>query len=222
LLPESRGERAEDEQPVGLHEIMETFKQLRLRPLLLQKLALSLGLYGWFGVIALYLKGQLGFTLVQTTLYFSFFAAFNVLINVTAIGRTSRGIGDRAMSNIGLASLVISFALVPFVHATAMLIFVMALFSLGMAFANTGITALISNTASARDQGTVLSVSSSLDSFSGILGPPASTGLLARFGSPFSGIESVAFTFISLVLGLLAAQRTNHQAATIIEETTTV
>src|SRR5581483_2684247 len=72
LLPESRSERAEDEQPVGLHEIVETFKQLRLRPLLLQKLALSLGLYGWFGVIALYLKGQLGFTLVQTTLYFSF------------------------------------------------------------------------------------------------------------------------------------------------------
>ncbi len=58
----------------------------------------------------------------------------------------------------------------------------MVLFGPALALMNTGITALISNAAGDREQGAVLGTSSSLDSLSGILAPPVSTGLLAAYG----------------------------------------
>ena len=101
-----------------------------------------------------------------------------------------------------LVLLVGAFALAPFVHNVWTLTGVMVLFATGGAFANTGLTAMISNAATAREQGTVLGVSSSLDSFSGILAPPLSTGLLARYGSPFASVESLIMSAISLALGI--------------------
>ena len=76
------------------------------------------------------------------------------------------------MSNLGLAALIVGFASLPFVRDVGLLAGTMLLFSFGMALANTGITALISNAASDREQGMVLGTSSSLDSLSGILAPP--------------------------------------------------
>jgi MFS transporter, DHA1 family, tetracycline resistance protein len=204
-LPESRS-HAKDEEAPGVGSIMASFKKPRLSRILWQKLAVSLGLYGWFSVIALYLHYQLHFSLTQTDYFFSFFAVFNVLSNVFLVGRMSAWLGDRNMSNVGLAALVLAFASVAMVHSVLGLAGTMLLFAFGMALANTGITALISNAASDREQGVVLGASSSLDSLSGILAPPVSTGLLGRYGSSFAGLEPLAFEAVALVLGLVASQ----------------
>jgi MFS family permease len=79
-------------------------------------------------------------------------------------------------------------------------------FAFGMALANTGITALISNKASDKEQGTVLGVSSSLDSLSGTISPPLSTGLLSHYGSRVAGAESLVFSVVALGMGLFAAR----------------
>jgi DHA1 family tetracycline resistance protein-like MFS transporter len=203
LLPESR-QRPSEEERVHFSDIMVTVRNPVLRPILIQKLALSLSLYGWYIVIALFLKGQLNFTLQDTTTYFSLFAVINVAINGFAIGSASRRFGDRVMSNIGLTSLLASFLIVPFVHTPAMFVASMVLFAVGGAYANSGITALLSNASSDRDQGTVLSVGSSLDSVAGIASPPVSTGLLSRFGPSFAGVDSAFFAAIALALGVVA------------------
>lgn len=202
LLPESRTKLEEDESHVGMREIASTFTNPRFSPLLVQKLALSLCLYGWYSVIALYLAGQLHFGLVQTTYYFSAFAVVNVLINGVGVGKASSLFGDRVMSTLGLALLVVGMACTPFVHAPLSFIGVMVLFAMGSAYANNGINAMLSNAASEREQGTVLGVGSSLDSLSGILAPPISTGLLAFYGSSFAGVESLVAGIIGLILGL--------------------
>ncbi len=211
MLPESRTRGAAEDR-VGLREVLTSFQKPRLSRILWQKLAISLGLYGWFAVIALYLQRQLGFSLTQTDYFFSGFAIFNVFVNVFLIGRISAWLGDRTMSNVGLVSLAGAFASLPFVHDLAMLSLTMIFFSFGMALVNTGITALISNAASDREQGIVLGASSSLDSLSGILAPPVSTGLLAGFGPAFAGVESLSFVTLALAMGLANARgegRTN-------------
>jgi len=53
----------------------------------------------------------------------------------------------------------------------------------------------------------VLGTSSSLDSLSGILAPPASTGMLGAFGPRFAGIESLTFASVALAMGLFNARR---------------
>lgn len=224
LLPESRSKQEEAEAgKVGFREIFATLHNPRLSPILLQKLALSLALYAWFAVIALYLKGQLGQGLVQTTEFFSAFAIVNVIINVFAVGKTSESLGDVRMSVVGLASLVIGFALVPFAHTILEVAGIMGLFAFGMALASNGITAQISNASSSREQGTVLGVGSSLDSLSGIVAPPISTGILAQYGSPFAGAASLLMATVSLALGIRNTVRaTPVLAETEGEETTIV
>ena len=202
LLPESRTKQEEEEAHVGVREIASTFTDPRFSPLLIQKLALSLCLYGWYSVIALYLAGQLHFGLVSTTYYFSGFAIINVLINGIGVGKASSLLGDRVMSTVGLALLVAGMACTPFVHNPLSFVGVMVLFAMGSAYANNGISAMISNAASERDQGTVLGVGSSLDSLSGIIAPPISTGLLAFYGPAFAGIESLVAGIVALILGI--------------------
>ncbi len=202
MLPESRAKS--DEPNVGFGEIMVTFRNKTLAPVLWQKLALSLSLYAWFSVITLYLIYQLKFTQGQTYYFYSVFAVLNVMTNIGGVGRASDRFGDRTMSTIGIVLLAAAFGVVPFVHAIYLMFVVMVLFSIGMAFANTGLTAMISNAVDERRQGTVLGVASSLDSVAGIVSPPISTGLLGKFGSPWASAASLLFAVVALVLGLRA------------------
>jgi MFS transporter, DHA1 family, tetracycline resistance protein len=213
LLPESREKPAEEDR-VKLRDVFECLTRPGLSSIMYQKLGLALALYGWFSVIALYLAGQLKFTLADTDYFFSGFAAFNVLCNAVIVGKISERFGDRVMSNIGLACLVASFCAVPFVHNVYTLAPLMMSFAFGLSLANTGITALISNKASDREQGTVLGVSSSLDSLSGTISPPISTGLLSHYGSRVAGVESLFFSVIALVMGLFAARGETSATAT--------
>jgi len=206
MLPESRA-KGEEEEPTGIGALLIAFHRPRVARILWQKLAIALALYGWFSVVALYFQRQLGFTLTQTDYFFSAFAVVNVFMNVVVVGRASARLGDRTMSNIGLASLVAGYALIPFVHDITLLAAMMLLFSFGIALTNTGIVALISNAASDREQGIVLGTSSSLDSLSGILAPPVSTGLLGAFGPGYAGIESLTLSAIALGMGLVSARR---------------
>jgi len=207
MLPSSRKPLPDDEEKVGAREILATLGNAKFRPILLQKAALSLSLYGWYIVIALYLNRQLGFGLGQTFLAFMAFAAVGVLANVFGVGKVSKTTGDYRMANVGIALLVAAFASVPFIHAAWGLAANMGLFALGQSLANAGVTAQISNTATTRDQGTVLGVSSSLDSFAGIVAPPLSTEVMTRFGSPFAGVVSLAFAAISLGIGIFVPHR---------------
>lgn len=200
VLPESRTKV--EGAVAGPSEIFRTFKNPALSPKLWQKLALSLALYGWFGVMALYFAHQLHFGLRETYLFMIYISVLNVIVNAFVLGRVSDRIGNRMMSTIGIAALVCAFAFVPFVNAVWQLAIMAGFFSVGMAFGNTGLVSLISATAEDAVQGTVLSVTSSLDSLSGIIAPPISTGLLGTLGSPFSATSSLFFALAALVMGM--------------------
>ncbi|HEY9181229.1 MAG TPA: MFS transporter [Candidatus Baltobacteraceae bacterium] len=200
VLPESRAKV--EEAVAGPSEIFRTFRNPALSPKLWQKLALALALYGWFGVMALYFAKQLHFGLTETYEFMIYFSVLNAIVNALVLGRVSDRIGNRAMSTLGIGSLVCAFALVPFVRTVWEMAVVTAFFSIGMAFGNTGLTALISAAAEDKVQGTVLSVTSSLDSFSGIVSPPLSTGLLGVLGSPWSAASSLLFAVVAFMLGM--------------------
>jgi MFS transporter, DHA1 family, tetracycline resistance protein len=206
VLPESRS-KAGQASTVGLNEILRTFRNPQLGPKLWQKLALSLTLYGWFGVMALYLAHQLHFSFKETSYFFAGFSVVNAFVNAIVVGRASDRFGDRVMSTIGIGALIFAFVSVPFVHNLWQLIAVMIFFSIGMAFGSTGLTALISSAADSRRQGTVLGVSSSLDSFAGIISPPISTEFLGALGSAWAGVWSLCFAVVAFVMGLQSGRR---------------
>lgn len=205
VLPESRAKV--EEAVAGPAEILRTFHNPALAPKLWQKLALALALYGWFGVMALYFAHQLHFGLRETYEFMIYFSVLNAIVNALIVGRVSDRIGNRAMSTIGIGALVCAFGAVPVVTSLWQMAADVLFFSVGMAFANTGLTALISATAEDNVQGTVLSVTSSLDSLSGIVSPPISTGLLGALGSPWSAASSLFFALVAFVMGIQSGRR---------------
>lgn len=210
-LPESRSKSAEA-NAVGFAEIMRTFRNRQLAPKLWQKLALSLTLYGWFGVFALYLAGQLHFTFELTAYFFAVFSVVNAFVNAIVVGRVSDRFGDRFMSTLGIGILVLGFTFVPFVHNVIELAGLMVFFSSGMAFGSTGLTAIISGSVDDSRQGTVLSVTSSLDSFAGIVAPPVSTAFLGSLGSAWAGVWSLVFAAIAFAMGAIQGRSEGEQS----------
>jgi hypothetical protein len=64
----------------------------------------------------------------------------------------------------------------------------------------------------------VLGTSSSLDSLSGIVAPPVSTGLLATYGPRFASVESLVFAAIALGMGIASAR--GEQRSSPLKEAT--
>jgi MFS transporter, DHA1 family, tetracycline resistance protein len=206
MLPESTSAKTREEVATFRH-IWLSLSDRRVAPLLLQLWAFSLSLYAWFGVVTLLLKEAIGFGPSQASYFFASFGLLSVLVQVFAVGRLSDGIGDRRASNLGIASLLIGFLLVPFVHNLAMMVPIMVFFGFGMAVARPNLTALLTDQAPENQRGTILGVSSSLDNISGVLMPPLSTGLLGAFGPAWAGATSAFWAFVALIMGLIAQRK---------------
>jgi len=206
MLPESTSARTREEVATFRH-IVTSLTDRAVAPLLLQLWAFSLSLYAWFGVVTLLLKEGIGFGASQASYFFASFGVVTALIQVFAVGKLSEGVGDRRASNVGIASLLLGFLLVPFVHNIATVIPVMVFFGFGMAVARPNLTALLSDRAPENQRGTILGVSSALDNISGVLMPPVSTGLLGAFGPAYAGITSAFWATIALIMGLIAQRR---------------
>jgi len=206
ILPESRS-KTEEQTTASVAEIWESLRNPRIAPVLWQKLVYSLGLYGWFSVFALIIAAQLHFGPGDTSRMFSIFGVVSVVLQIFVVGRLTDGAGNRLCSNIGFASLVLCFSLVTFMHDLYGAAILVVSFSFGMALVNATVPALLTAAAPENQRGTILGSASSLESFSGIVMPPLSTGALGIYGTPAPAAMSAFFTVVALGLGLRASAR---------------
>ena len=211
MLPESTSSQTRA-HVATFGQIWSSLSDPRVRPLLLQLWTISLALYAWFGVFTLLIKEALGFSPAQTSYLFAAFGVINVVLQVGVVGKSNDVLGPRRTSNIGIASLLAGFLLVPFIHGILWLIPVVVLFSIGMSISRPSLAALLTDCAPENQRGTILGVSSALDSISGVLMPPVSTGILGAFGPAWSGSVSAFWSAIGLGMGLFA-QRKERSAA---------
>ena len=109
MLPESRA-KIDDEERVGLARFSRRFRKPRLARILWQKLALSLALYGWFAVFALYLARQLGFSLTQTDYLFSALRSSTSFVNARRGRHASRRDSAIARCRTSASALLVAAA----------------------------------------------------------------------------------------------------------------
>jgi MFS transporter, DHA1 family, tetracycline resistance protein len=206
FLPEQIAEKGEAQHSSSFRDIPRAFQEPRVAPVLVQKLSYSLGLFAWFAVFALVLQKQLGFDGQSTSYAFAAFGLVGVVMQLFVVGMITDAIGNRAASNVGFASLLAFFALIPLVHSVIALLGVLVLFSLGMSLTNATIAALLTQSSPDSTRGTVLSVGDSMQSIAGIIMPAISTGVLAYYGTGWTAAIPLVFVVVALALGL-AAQR---------------
>jgi MFS family permease len=77
-----------------------------------------------------------------------------------------------------------------------------ALFAFGLSVNGAAIAALLSDAAPQSQRGTILGVGSSLDSLSGVIMPPITTGVLGLYGVPSTVGICAAFLVGALFVGL--------------------
>ena len=206
MLPESRS-KEERADRASLVDIVGSLSHASVSPLLWQIWMFALSLYAWFSIFALLLNVAIGFGPSETGYLFAASGVANVLIQVLVVGRVSDRFGDRTTSNIGLACGLLGFLWIPFIHTIASVIPTLICFALGMGLSRASLTSLLTKAAPLNQRGTILGVSSSLDSLSGVLMPTPSTAILQWYGAPYSGVLPATFSAIALTLGVLAARR---------------
>ena len=208
VLPESRAKDAQSEVAT-VATVIASLRDPNLAPTLWQKLVYSLGLYGWFAAFTLVLQRQLGLTAETVSYLFAGFGAISVVMQLAVVGRMAAALGDRRTNSIGLAAVTLSFAMVPILHDLRAAAGMFALFAFGLATSNATLPALIADAAPENQRGTILGVASSLESASGVIMPPLSTGTLELYGATATAGLSAAFTLGALVMGLLQPRAAN-------------
>ena len=182
-------------------------REKSLAPVLVQKLAFSLGLYAWFSVFALVLQAQLGFGPVQSSYFFAAFGVVMIVFQLGVVGNLTDRLGTRFASNIGFASAFLFFALIWLGHDLLTVAIIMPLFALGLTVSGATLATLMTDAAPPRLRGTVLGVGSSLESVSGILMPTIATTVLTLYGTSWTASICAFFVFIALALGLVLQRR---------------
>jgi MFS transporter, DHA1 family, tetracycline resistance protein len=206
VLPESRS--AADEHPVHLiTAIRQALGDRRIAPILLQKLAFSLGLYGWFSTMMLMFARQFGFNETSGSYLMSVMGITSVVMQLAVVGRITDALGDRRASLLGLAALMVAFGIVPFAHLPMQAAGMIVFFAFGLSLVNATLPALLSHLAPENARGTILGVASSLDSVSGIVMPVISTTVLQLAGVAPTVAISFGFTVLALGLGALELRK---------------
>jgi predicted MFS family arabinose efflux permease len=206
-LPEDIAARAETAPAAKLSDIPRYFADPKIAPVLVQKLAFSLGLYAWFSVFALVLGAVSQFSPSQISYFFAIFGAASVVIQLFVVGRLVDRVGVRTTSNLGFAAALAFFALVPFMHDRTILAIQVVLFAFGLSTTNATLATLLTDSAPERVRGTVLGVGSSLEAIAGVSMPIVATAVFATYGAPYSGAISALFVAVALALGIAAQRR---------------
>lgn len=211
MLPESTSHQ-ERSNVAGFGDIWSSLTNRKIAPLLIQLWAFSLSLYAWFGVFTLLLKEALGMGPANVSYFFASFGVVSVILQVGVTGNVNDKLGARRSANIGIASLLLGFLLVPFAHTLLTMLPTVLLFGFGMSVTRPSLTALLTDQTPENQRGTILGVSSALDNISGVLMPPLSTGLLGAFGPAWAGATSAFWSAIALALGLNAQRKAGREA----------
>jgi predicted MFS family arabinose efflux permease len=200
-LPESH-QAGEERTVATFADIVVALRNPAVAPVLWQKLVYSLGLYGWFASLTLVLQRQLGLREDTVSYFFAAFAVISIVMQIFVVARLTERVGDRRANNIGLAATLVSFAIVPLLHDALSALVMLIFFALGLSINNATIAALIGEAAPDNARGTIFGVGSSLESASGVVMPPLSTGVLSAYGAPATAAISGVLTFAALVMGL--------------------
>ncbi len=207
FLPEKVAERGESSPSASFGDIIRYLGDPAVAPVLVQKLAYSLGLYAWFGVFALVINVLLGYGPSQTAWLFAFFGVMNIVFQLGVVGRLTARFGIRTTSNIGFAAACLFFVLVPFARNPTAFVCAQALFAFALSVTNATLATLLTGAAPVEARGTILGVGASLEAVSGVTMPPLSTSVLGAFGPPWTGAISAGCCFVALGLGVAAGRR---------------
>lgn len=196
LLPETQHQR-DEQRATGVKAYTRALEYLRITEV--QRLlwvflfnALPFSLY--VTMFALFAKTQLAFTAEQTGYYLGFVGLLGVIWQGSAIGPVVARLGDHKTLLIGLTLSAFGLFIIVLADVWWKLGFVALFFSLGHGLARPSLTSLITQAAPPNRRGGVLGATTSLESFSRIVGPILGGWIIAVHPTWLGWLGGVLYT----------------------------
>jgi MFS transporter, DHA1 family, tetracycline resistance protein len=206
FLPEP-ARHTESDKRGGLRiylRVFEYFQFAELRRLLMIFFFFVLPFALYVSMFSLYAYHQLNFTAQQTGYFLALAGLLGVIWQGGVIGPLVKRLGERRALLIGLASSVIGLFTIAIVDVWWKLIFVAIFFSFGTGVTRPSITSLITQAAPPERRGGVLGVTSSIESFSRIIGPLMGGWIIGALHPTWMGLVGGALALIAVMLALTA------------------
>lgn len=204
LSAEARA-RASGSRP-GLRERLRALRQLggrsRLSRLYTASFLVTLAFAAMEATFSLWSARRWGLTPERIAYLFAFLGTVGVLIQGVGMGRLVRRFGERRLALIGAAALTLGLVGVTLAPSLLLLTAALTLFAFGQGTLLPSLSALISHSAGAAEQGRVLGASQSYSALARVLGPVLGGVAFARVGldAPyFSGAGLAALALVMLV-----------------------
>jgi DHA1 family tetracycline resistance protein-like MFS transporter len=138
---------------------------------------------------------------------FGFVGIVSIVIQGGVIGRLVRRFGEGPLISIGLALLALGVTLLAVVPRGAGMLAVFGLMSLGQSLATPSLQSLISRSAAASEQGSVLGSSQSMSALARALGPAVGGLLFSRIGPSAPFLAAGGVLVLAVLLSVPATNR---------------
>ena len=164
---------------------------------------------------ALFGANRFGFGAAQTGYLLSAFGFLGVVVQGGLVGPIVARLGERRTLSVGLVCAAIGWGGSALTHSVAVFVAMLVPGALGIGLCNATLSALISNAASAREQGRVQGAAGALESLGRTIGPVWGNGALQAIG------EGAAYGTAAAALIGAAALTTGYSAPSSVSNRVT-
>jgi MFS transporter, DHA1 family, tetracycline resistance protein len=144
-----------------------------------------------------------GFTARQTGYLFTFIGVVMSLVQGVFVGRVVRRFGERFCIAAGTFTMIFGLALMPFAPNTLLYCGILALLSFGTGINNPSISALLSRSSHADEQGGIMGIAQSMASLGRIVGPMWGGYTFDAFGFRWPFLSAGLFMMVAFLLSLI-------------------
>jgi DHA1 family tetracycline resistance protein-like MFS transporter len=168
---------------LSVTELLEAMRRPRFGPLLSVRLIYGLAFATFTGVFALYAQYRLALDSTETGLLLAYVGFLVVLVQGVAIGRLSKRFAENRLIFGSVLVLAVSLLAWAFTPNVPLLLIVLAPLSFASGILNTVVNSAITKAVYAEEVGGALGVSTSIESFTRVVGPAAGGFVLDQIGT---------------------------------------
>jgi MFS family permease len=151
-------------------------------------------------ILVLVGRDRFGLDARQVGYLFGLMGVVVVLLQLTAVDRLTRRLGDLGTAIAGAACLMTGMLLLPLTHATAVIVAATCLMGVGQGLCNPTLSAYISKVAPSSHRGGILGVSTSLNALARVAGPPLAGAAYDAYQTPGASISQALVVTIGILL----------------------
>ena len=177
------------------------------QPMLIVLLALyfivTAAFSGFEATFALFSESRFGFTAASIGFLFAYIGVVLALVQGVLVHKVVKRVGEARLIPVAIFAIAVGVGLVPFAWSVPTLLVALAVLALGMGFNSPALSAMVSKTADADDQGGTLGLASSLASLGRVVGPAWGGYLYDAYGMTTPYLSAAAIMLVAFAVSLV-------------------